>query len=240
MTKPGETLGFYATPPHDCNYLDEKKAVTLFADPRAVKNRRLYTALTSIGFRRSGEHIYQPHCNDCNACISVRIPVNEFRKNKSQKRNWSLNQDLTVKTMQAQFKQEHYHLYRDYIAARHSGGGMEAHTPETYMDFLSCGWADTCFYEFRLGDTLIAVAVVDFLDNGLSAVYTFFDPEYSKRSLGRFAVLYQIELAKRQNLTWLYLGYWIKECRKMSYKKEYQPLEYFIENEWKSSPDFSV
>ncbi len=235
MGKPGQTLGFYATPPHDCNYLDGRKAITLFADPRFPKSKRLYTALTSIGFRRSGEHIYQPHCGDCRDCISVRVAVKEFRKNRTQKRNWALNQDLTVKTMTPQFKQDHYHMYHDYIAARHSGGGMEAHTPETYMDFLSCSWAETCFYEFRLSSKLVAVAVVDYLDNALSAVYTFFDPEYEKRSLGRFAVLYQLELAKRHDFPWVYLGYWIEECRKMSYKNEYQPLEYFIENEWKLS-----
>ncbi len=237
MTKPSNTLSFYATPTHDCNYLAGQKAVTLFADPHFSKNKQIYSALTSIGFRRSGDHIYQPYCVECSACISVRMAVTDFKPNRTQKRNWISNQDLIITEQPAQFKQEHYHLYHSYMTARHSGGGMEAHTPETYMDFLSCNWAETVFYEFSLNEKLLSVAVVDYLDNALSAVYTFFDPEFNKRSLGRFAVLYQIELAKRLNLHWLYLGYWIKKCQKMSYKNEYQPLEYYIQNEWRLSPD---
>ncbi len=237
MSDPKNSLGFFITPSHDCNYLENQKAVTLFADPNFPKNKHLYSALTSIGFRRSGGHLYQPNCETCTACISVRLDVNQFVANKTQKRNWKKNQDLKIQSLPAEFKQDHYLLYQKYMNLRHSGGGMEAHTPETYMEFLKSSWSETEFIEFTLDGKLICVAVVDTLDNALSAVYTFFEPEYEKRSLGRFAILFQIELAKQRNLQWLYLGYWIQECRKMRYKSEYQPMQYFINNEWQDSPE---
>ena len=232
MSKPSNNLGFYVTPTHDCNYLPDQKAITLFADPRYPKTKKIYTALTSIGFRRSGGHVYQPYCDNCKECISVRLNVNTFKANRSQKRNWKKNRDLTICHRPAEFCQEHYTLYQKYMRTRHAGGGMEEHTPETYMEFLKCDWAETEFIEFRFDKKLISVAIVDHLENALSAVYTFFDPDYTSRSLGRYAVLYEIELAKKSGLQWLYLGYWIKDCRKMNYKNEYQPLQYFVDNEW--------
>lgn len=109
---------------------------------------------------------------------------------------------------------------------------MDDPTPESYMSFLTCSWATTWFVEMRQGDSLLAVAVVDELRDALSAVYTFFDPDYANRSLGRFAVLFEIEQARRQGLNWLYLGYWISNCTKMRYKNEYQPLQYFRDGYW--------
>lgn len=236
MTRPSGNLGFYVTPSHDCNYLSERQAITLFADPKFPKNKQIYSALTSVGFRRSGDHIYQPYCNGCSECISVRLDVNHFSPNKNQRRNWKMNQSLSITSFPAHFTQEHFHLYKKYIRTRHSGGGMEEHTPETFMEFLKCDWAETELIEFRLDGTLLSVAVIDYLDNAISAVYTFFDPEQAKRSLGRYAVLYEIELARSKNLQWLYLGYWIQNCQKMRYKNEYQPIEYYIDNEWRSQP----
>ncbi len=233
-----QKLSFYATPPHDCNYLPGRSAVTLFADPRFPKNTRLYSALADCGFRRSGEHLYIPHCEDCNACVPVRIPVNEFVASRNQKRNWKLNRDLTVVQRQAAFRREHYSLFEKYLALRHPGGGMDNPTTESYMAFLTAEWARTVFFEIRepKENKLLAVAVSDIMDQALSAVYTFFDPQYSKRSLGRFAILMQIEQAKKLNMKWLYLGYWIENCKKMSYKDEYRPMEYFRENRWFNSP----
>ena len=228
-----QKLSFYATPPHDCNYLPERSAITLFADPRFPKNTRLYSALADCGFRRSGEHLYIPHCESCSSCIPVRIPVEEFRPSRNQKRNWRTNRDLLIQRKEAVFDREHYALFEKYLSSRHAGGGMDKPTPESYMHFLTADWAKTVFYEIRKQDnTLVAVAVVDIMDNALSAVYTFYDPEYSRRSPGRFAILLQIEQAKKYGLHWLYLGYWIEDCRKMSYKDEYWPLEYYRDNIW--------
>jgi arginine-tRNA-protein transferase len=231
-----QKLGFYATPPHECNYLPGREAVTLFADPRFPKNTRLYSALADCGFRRSGEHLYIPHCSACSSCIPVRIPVHEFTPTRSQVRTRRRNQDLTVTPRPAEFDPEHFDLYRRYLKARHTGGGMDNPTPENYMEFLSSSWAETVFYEMRLDSRLMAVAVADIMQDGISAVYSFFEPSFPARSLGRYAILFEIEEARRRGLRWLYLGYWIGECRKMSYKTEYQPLEYFIDNAWRRQP----
>lgn len=134
---------------------------------------------------------------------------------------------MEVSTVGNQFKLEHFDLYCRYLEARHRGGGMDNPTPESYMQFLTSRWADTLFYEFRLHRQLVAVAVVDIFETGLSAVYTFFDPNAYKRSLGAYAILWEIEETKRLQRHWLYLGYWIKSCRKMNYKIEYYPLEYY-------------
>lgn len=226
-------LGFYATPPHECSYLSDRQSVTLFADPRFPKTNTLYAALSQRGFRRSGEHLYQPHCPGCSACIPIRVPVGEFRPRRQQRRTWRQNQDLQVTIKPPRFETEHFDLYRRYIASRHAGGGMDDPSPNSYMNFLTASWSDTIFIEFRTGDRqLLAVAVTDRLPDALSAVYTFFEPDAVRRSLGRHAILYQIELARHSRRPWLYLGYWIAECRKMAYKTEYQPLEYFSQGEW--------
>ena len=227
-----QKLGFYATPAHPCNYLPDREAITLFADPRVPKNTRLYSALADCGFRRSGEHLYMPHCKNCNSCISVRIPVADFKLSRNQQRNWKKNSDLDVICLAPEFQEEHFALYKLYLESRHPGGGMDDPEPDNYMDFLTSNWAETVFYEMRLQKQLIAVAVADVMDNALSAVYTFYHPDYNNRSLGRFAVLYEIEQARSNGFDWLYLGYWIRECAKMNYKNEYQPLQYFIGNNW--------
>ncbi len=235
-----QRLSFYATPPHDCNYLPDRSAITLFADPRFQKNTRLYSALADCGFRRSGEHLYIPHCESCCSCIPVRVPVREFKPSRNQRRNWKLNQHLIINKLDPVFNSEHYDLYEKYLLSRHRGGGMDNPSPESYMQFLTASWSSTCFYEMRLQDNgLVAVAVVDILDNALSAIYTFFDPDYAHLSPGRFAVLFQIAEAKKLGLRFVYLGYWIDKCKKMTYKDEYQPLEYYHHNGWFRDPGSS-
>ena len=230
-------LSFYATPPHKCSYLDNRESVTLFADPRYPKSNALYAALSERGFRRSGEHLYEPHCPECNACVPIRVPVAEFSPRRQQRRTWRQNQDLEVAIKPPVFENGHFDLYSRYIAARHPGGGMDNPTPDSYMNFLTATWSDTMFIEFSKNGTLVAVAVTDQMPNALSAVYTFFDPDSSYRSLGRHAILYQISLAQQTGRDWLYLGYWIESCRKMSYKTEYQPLEYYRRGGWRRQPD---
>ena len=237
MSKVAHRLGFYATPPHECSYLSDKEAITLFADPRFPKNTQLYSTLLGNGFRRSGEHLYQPYCTGCSACIPIRIPVSDFKPTRNQVRTWKRNYDLIIRPRDAGFDLQHYDLYQRYLVSRHAGGGMDNPTPESYMDFLTATWADTVFLEMKHDNKLLAVAVVDRMDDALSAVYTFFDPEYSNRSLGKFAILYAINEARKTGLSWLYLGYWIAECKKMNYKNEYQPMEYFLDSKWRTQCD---
>ncbi|MGI9277064.1 MAG: arginyltransferase [Endozoicomonas sp.] len=226
-------LKFFTTQPHNCSYLPEKQAVTLFMDPDAQLNESLYNHLSEVGFRRSGQHIYRPHCNGCNACIPSRVVVRLFSPKRSHRRNWNKNRDLVVTRHKALYTEESYDLYRRYISEQHIDGDMYPPSIEQFQSFLvQC--PDLCsFYHFRLKDKLIAVAVTDRLSSGLSAIYTFYDPEYSKRSLGRYCILWQIEEARRLGLDYLHLGYWIKGCRKMSYKMEYRPLEIYVNNQWR-------
>ncbi|MCC7119985.1 MAG: arginyltransferase [Gammaproteobacteria bacterium] len=228
----GTSLGFFVTPPHKCGYLPGRNAVTIFVDPRRRPNVQTYTLLSQHGFRRSGDHVYRPQCPDCAACIPVRIPVAEFEATRAQRRTLSINSDVYLVPKPPTFQREHFTLYERYINARHSGGSMENPDRDSYLEFLTSGWADSVFYEFRRGRELLAVAVVDHLLDGLSAVYTFFDPTLPRRSLGRLAILKQIELARTLQLKWLYLGYWIEECRKMTYKREYWPLEQLSGGTW--------
>ena len=231
-----QKLSFYMTQEHACSYLPGKHARTLIADPGFSMNGNVYTSLARIGFRRSGSHIYKPQCQSCNACIAIRLPVNKFVMNRNQKRNWRLNNDLTITKLPAGFNNEHYKLYQRYLAARHPDGGMDNPEPENYIDFLMTNWMTTEFYEIKETDKLLAVAVVDKLLDGLSAVYTFYDPDAAHRSLGRYAVLCEIKEAQNRGLSWLYLGYWIADCKKMRYKDEYQPLEYFYHDTWHRAP----
>jgi arginine-tRNA-protein transferase len=164
--------------------------------------------------------------------VPVRIDVGGFRPGRSQKRNFRQNQSLTASILPLEFRDEHYELYRRYQRARHAGGGMDLDDREQYMQFLLSSQVDTSLVEFRDGEKLVMVAVVDRIEDGLSAVYTFFDPEMEKRGLGTYAVLWQIELARRLGLPYVYLGYWIKESRKMAYKSNYKPLQGLVDGNW--------
>lgn len=233
----GDTLAFYATPEHECSYLPPRQATTLFADPRFPKDIRLYTMLSRNGFRRSGEHIYRPHCATCQACIPIRVPVDQFSLKRSQRRAWNRNRDIYVNACEPRLRDDHFSLYHRYIHARHRGGGMDNPTREQYVQFLTSPWSDTVFYEFRRQGQLMAVSVTDTLLDGLSAVYTFFDPDMAERSLGVYTVLWQIEEAKRLQKEWLYLGYLIHASPKMAYKGQYLPQEQFIDNQWIATRD---
>ncbi|MDG9667365.1 arginyltransferase [Hahella sp. CR1] len=226
------TLVFYATPEHPCSYLDDRLATTMFVDPKADINVDLYTRLSQLGFRRSGNHYYKPRCNGCNACIAVRIPTDEFNRTRSQERTWKRNSDLTVRLRSAQFEQEHFALYQRYISARHQDGDMYPPTLDQYESFLLEARSETLFIEFRLDNKLLAIAVTDRTTDGLSAIYTFFDPNEDKRALGVYAILWQLQFAREQRLPYLYLGYWIRGCRKMSYKTNYRPIQVLVRDSW--------
>ncbi len=226
------TLVFYATPEHPCSYLDDRLATTMFVDPKADVDQALYTRLSQLGFRRSGHHYYKPRCNGCNACIPVRIPVNSFQPTRSQKRTWNRNQDLECIHKPPVFSQEHFALYQRYINARHQDGDMYPPTLDQYESFLMEAREDTSFVEIRDGSQLLAVAVTDSTMDGLSSIYTFFEPTEQKRALGVYGILWQIAEAKNRDLPYLYLGYWIRNCDKMSYKTQYRPIEVLVRDNW--------
>jgi len=225
-------LKVYTTYPHGCSYLNDQEAVTLFVDPRQAVDKTLYSKLSAMGFRRSGGHIYRPHCPDCTACIPARIPVDTFQPSRRQRRTGNRNGDLVIEETADINDSASYELYRKYIEERHADGDMYPPDREQYESFLSNKWGCTNYFRFYDQGKLIAIAVVDVLQDGLSAIYTFFDPAASSRSLGGFAILWQIEKAKEMGLEHVYLGYWIRECQKMSYKSEYRPLELYINNRW--------
>ena len=205
------TLKFFVTPPHDCSYLPGQEASSLFVDPAARLNMDMYAKLSAAGFRRSGDYLYRPHCEKCKACVPVRIPVEGFQMRRSQRRIWKRNED---------------------ISDRHQEGDMYPPSIDQYEAFLTNRWGTTHFHEFRAGGKLVSVAVVDEMPNGLSAVYTYFAPEESGRSPGIHAILWQIEEARRLGLPHVYLGYWIRQCRKMNYKTQFRPVELYTDNQW--------
>lgn len=230
-------LRFFATQPHPCSYLEEKEATTLFADPAFPMDAATYSQLATRGFRRSGQHIYRPFCDSCKACVPLRIPVTDFRYDRQQKRCWRRNQDLSIQLVEDIRSGEHYRLYANYLQQRHRDGDMYPPNREQYDSFLATPVFHqeqpvTHYIEFRKGQQLLAVAVADILASGLSAVYTFYEPTEEDRSLGVFAVLFQVELTRRLQLPHLYLGYWIQQSRKMSYKSRYRPHQLLLDGRW--------
>ncbi len=224
---------FYKTQPHECGYLDNRKATNVVLDPGFEPSSKLYSQLVASGFRRSGDYVYKPECVACNACVSLRLPVNDIRLNRNQRRIVKRNSDLDVNRLKVEYYAEHFALYRRYLADRHPGGPMEQHSKTEYMGFLRSQRIDTGLLEFRLKGKLLAVAVTDYLDDSLSAVYTFYDPDFSERSLGIYAILQQVEEAKRLDRKWLYLGYWIRDCDKMRYKTSFLPTEAYMKKGWR-------
>ena len=226
------SLKFYVTTPHRCPYLPQRQAVDVVADPSAPVDRGRLTELFALGFRRSGSFVYRPECPGCRACVAARVPVAAFVPDRSQRRCSARNADLRVACEAAECSDEVFDLYRRYLRQRHAGGGMDDATPEAFSEFLCTPGIEAEFLTFRLAGRLLAVAVTDVLDTGLSANYTFFDPAEARRSLGTFAVLTQIREARRRRLEHVYLGYWIERSAKMRYKSRFRPLELYRDGRW--------
>jgi len=229
-----QSLSLYITAEHECGYYDDRKTSNLIPDPQVVMNANLYSLLLSKGFRRSGEFVYRPHCKQCSACVPCRINVQSFKSSRNQRRCLKINKHLTTHIVGATFTEEYFVLYARYLNSRHRDGNMADPTAEDFRSFLLNNWKTSVFIESRLNGTLLCVAVVDFLAAGPSAVYTFFDPEEHKRSLGTFAILQQIWLANLYNKKHLYLGYWIDNHPKMEYKRNFSALEIFHQDQWQS------
>ena len=226
----------YISSVHVCPYLEGNTAANLLVDPRHDVTPLLYDSLIRNGFRRNGLLYYRPQCPNCVKCRSVRIVANDFRPSRSQKRTQKKNNDINFELRAPSYNDEHFALYRRYQTARHRGDSMDDSDPEKYQQFLISSKVDTFLIEMRLEKKLVGVSVVDHVANGLSAVYTFFDPDEDRRSLGTLAILHQIELTRQIEYDWLYLGYWIHDCTKMRYKQNFMPLQAFDVNDgsWKT------
>ncbi len=206
------------------------------ATPVHLIDSRVYGQLLQLGFRRSGFHTYRPHCSQCRACVPVRIPVADFEPTRVQRRILKSHQYLQASYVKLEFRPEHYALYRMYQSERHPGGGMDSDSPEQFTQFLLKSGVDTGLVEFHEGNLLRAVSVFDKVPDGLSAVYTFYSPNLPKTSFGVYSILWQIEACKKLNLPYLYLGYWIAESKKMSYKTNFRPLEGLVDGSWQLLP----
>lgn len=231
------SIPLFVTAQLPCSYLDKQNSQSAFVHPSFSLNTAIYSQLIEQGFRRSGSEVYTPHCPSCSECIPTRLIANQFIPSRNQKRCIKKNIHTSVIVKPDKFDQTHYDMYMRYQQGRHQEGSMANSTKEDYMNFLASPWCNTLFVEFSIDGECAAVAIVDLLDNALSAVYTFFEPKFSQYSLGTYAVLWQIEHAKQMNLEFVYLGFWIKNCQKMSYKTQYQPIQGFVENEWKNIID---
>ena len=247
MTASLREIKVYTTFPHRCSYLEGEEATTLFVDPRQKLGQELYTQLSLLGFRRSGDHVYRPHCARGRACIASRVRVAEFEPSRTQKRISRRNADLRLEQSESILDDEAYNLYRYYIESRHADGDMYPPERDQYESFLNDGLGCANYYRLYQGNRLVAVTVADKMLDGLAAIYTFFDPDQPQRSLGTEAILLQIRQAQTMGLPFVYLGYWIDGCRKMSYKSSFSPLELFVDGHWQrqktgqtSSPDESA
>lgn len=225
-------LPLYLTPEHECSYYDDRQARTVFGDPRIAPDIAAQTRLAQQGFRRSGRYLYRPECAGCAACIAARIDVNAFQPNRSQRRNLRGNTDLDVSLQAPWCNDELLALYNRYQQQRHPDGQMLAADRKAFEDFLLAEWSDSQFLEMRDDGRLIGVMVFDRLDDGLSAVYTFYDPDAQRRGPGTFAILKLIELAREEHLPHAYLGYWLPGHAKMDYKRHFRPLEVLLGNRW--------
>lgn len=229
---PFSLLQFYLTSPYPCSYLPDRQARSQVATPAHLIDAQIYSSLVREGFRRSGIFTYRPHCDQCQACVPVRLPVAELQPNRSQRRAFKQHANLRVRELPLIFFDTHFALYKRYQQARHPGGGMDEDSHDQYAQFLLQSRVDTRLIEFSDADGVRMVSLIDVLEDGLSSVYTFYDTDLPGSSFGVFNILWQAAQCKALGLPYLYLGYWIAESRKMAYKTAFRPIEGRINGQW--------
>jgi leucyl-tRNA---protein transferase len=257
---PLSALHFYMTAPYPCSYLPAVQARSQVATPAFLINAPVYSELVQHGFRRSGTYTYRPLCDDCQACVPLRVLAKQFTANRSQRRAWAQHGHLEASLHHLQDGPEYYDLYQRYQRSRHPDGGMDNDDRESYQSFLLQSHVDSLLVEFRepfdpadettshstkpasgqvagyqdRQGVLRMVSVIDLLGDGLSSVYTFYEPDLPRARLGIYNVLWQIELCRKLGLDFVYLGYWIEQSRKMAYKTVYQPAQGLIDGAWQA------
>lgn len=233
--KPLHKLQFYVTTPYKCGYLPNKLAQSLIASPQHLIDANIYSGLISQGFRRSGKFAYRPHCENCRACIAVRLVLSQFLPTRGQKRAYKQHTDLTAEVLQLHYDQAHFELYSSYQSLRHyDENATEAKDDEEqYRQFLCQSNVESLMIEFRDANNQVKiVSVIDVVSDGVSAVYTFYDALETKASYGTYSIMWLAEWTKSLNLPYLYLGYWIQDSPKMAYKQKFNPQEKLIDGEW--------
>ena len=230
---PFSLLQYYTTAAYPCSYLAGERAISQVATPPQRITSEVYGELVRSGFRRSGLFTYRPRCAACSACVPVRLPVARFVPNRSQRRCRKAHGALQARELPLAYVAEHYQLYRRYQAARHAGGGMDQDDHEQYANFLLQSGVDTRLIEFTENGQLRMASIIDVLGDGLSSVYTFYDPDLEHASLGTYNILWQIAQCAANDLPYLYLGYWIRDSRKMAYKARFRPIEGLIDGIWR-------
>lgn len=232
---PFATLQFYATAPYPCSYLPGRQARSQVAAPGNLIHSDTYSHLINQGFRRSGLFTYRPHCDDCKACVPIRINVGQFEPSRTQLRIQKRHQNLLPLVAELAWSEEHFSLYTRYQAHRHPNGGMDEDSRQQYGEFLLASRVNTRLVEFRDQEGVLQmVSIIDVLEQGLSSVYTFYDPE-ARGSLGTYGILWQINQCRQLGLPWLYLGYWIENSEKMAYKANFKPAEYRLDGQWQAA-----
>ena len=226
-----ERIQFYVTAPYACGYLPNQLSQSLIATPQHLVNGLQYSGLIQLGFRRSGQFVYRPHCEGCRACISVRLPVAEFQASRSQKRAFKQHQSLEVLINRPNFDEAQFNLYQAYQARRHQGAEKDEGADQ-YRDFLIQSNVDSLSVSFLLNGQLKIVSIVDIVEDGISAVYTFYDTQDTQASYGTYSILWLIEWCKQLGLPYLYLGYWIQDSPKMAYKRNFMPQEALMNGQW--------